>query len=61
MNETTKLMLSSVVRSVFLSLGGYFVAKGWTTNDVVQQVVPALVIAITALWGALEKKNLTAK
>lgn len=48
-------VIGTIARSVLLSLGGVFVAKGYLDNDTMQQVVSAVVVLFTAVWGVVEK------
>lgn len=51
------LMAMSILRSILLSIGGYFVGTGKLSNDVLQQLVPAIIVIVTAAWGAFDKKD----
>lgn len=48
-------MVLSLVRSVLIGLGGWFVAKGYIDNDTLTQVVSAIVVVASAAWGAVDK------
>lgn len=55
MNEALKLAGLSVLRSVLIAVGGIAVAKGYISNTGLEQVVGALIVVITAAWGAADK------
>ena len=48
-------IVGTIARSVLLSFGGFFVAKGYVDNETLQQVVSAVVVLFTAAWGVVEK------
>jgi membrane protein DedA with SNARE-associated domain len=48
-------IVGTLARSVLLTLGGYFVAKGYLDNDTLTQIVSAVVTLATAAWGVVEK------
>lgn len=55
MNDAMKLAAMSVLRSVLITLGGVAVAKGYLTNTGLEQVVGAVIVIVTAAWGAFDK------
>lgn len=55
MNEAAKLAVMSVVRSSLIAAGGYAVAKGWITASGLEQIVGAILVLATAMWGAIDK------
>ena len=48
-------VVGTIARSILLSLGGFFVAKGYLDNETLQQVVSAVVVLFTAGWGVVDK------
>jgi hypothetical protein len=57
MTPEQKQALLSVLRSILIAVGAYAVGKGWLTESVVAEAVPALIVVLTAAWGAVEKLN----
>lgn len=57
MDDTTKAMLGSIVRSVLIAIGGglYF------TNDQLTVVSGAAAILIGVAWSLIQKKNAAVK
>jgi hypothetical protein len=49
-----KPQVLSAVRSAFIALGAYAAGKGWIGQGVVDQLVPAVVVIVTAAWGAVD-------
>lgn len=55
MTDPTKLALMSIVRSALIAAGGYAVAKGWIGQGNLEQIVGAIIVLLTATWGAVDK------
>jgi hypothetical protein len=53
MNEDAKAAVLSAVRSTLIALGAYAVGKGWIGQGVIDQLVPAVLVIVTAAWGAV--------
>jgi hypothetical protein len=48
-------VIGTLARSVLLTVGGIFVAKGYIDNDTLTQIVSAVITLATASWGVVEK------
>lgn len=57
MSEEAKAQILSAVRSTLIALGAYAVGKGLVGQAVVDQIVPAVIVLATAVWGVLDKKQ----
>lgn len=48
-------VIGTLARSILLTIGGVFVAKGYLDNDTLTQIVSAVITLATAGWGVVEK------
>jgi hypothetical protein len=55
MDTTIKDGIWSAIRSTLIALGGWLTAKGWIDNETLNALVGALMIALPALVGVLQK------
>lgn len=55
MNDQQKLAVMSAVRSILIAVGGVAVARGYITDDVLTQVVGAVITITSAAWGVVDK------
>lgn len=62
MDTTTKQAAFSAIRSVFIAIGGGFVARGWLTSDQLGTLVidlttigGAIAVAAPMVWGVVQK------
>lgn len=53
-------LAASVARSVFAALGGFLIAKGYLSADLVTQLTGAGMAGFAGLWSMFAKLNLAA-
>lgn len=58
MDDSTKALLTGVVRHGLTLIAGYLAARGLTVDDSTAQVIAAGVVAVIGVgWSALHKKG----
>jgi uncharacterized membrane protein len=43
--------LGQAIRTLLTALGGYAVAKGWISHDLLSAIVPVVLILVPLAWG----------
>jgi len=46
-----------VLRHVLTGFGGYFVAKGWVDESIIQEFIGAFITVIGTVWSIREKNT----
>lgn len=53
--------LTAAVRTLLAAAGGYIVAKGWLTSDLVNAIIPVVLIGAPLIWDQLRVRSDNAK
>lgn len=61
METTQTSALLSAVRTVLASIGGYVASKGWASEEVITQLIGAVLTLAPLVWGVWDKYNTARK